>query len=403
MHSAQNLGDDRIFEVTRSEIRRMYPNAVITIAANDPDSWLKYSEDIVVLPSMVTWVKRWKNGGWQLEKGLVFYYSIMLLLVSYMYKLNIKVYFGSKEIRQLLSAYYYCDVLFACGGGNIYSTSNHSWGLIWELLMFGFGSFIRKPVYLLPQSLGPIHGRVQKKITQIFLNQVQNIYIRDKNSAELLTNLKVKTKHSIVPDLAFRVKPSPKSHEETKKLKFGFTIINLDNALVPTVKQELYETTIEGLIKRLNKRYNASIILIVQCYGPTFAQDDRIVSKRIYGNLLSEIDSLSIADDVDSGRTAQDLISDLDIMIGTRMHSGIFALNACVPTLLLNYQPKSYALMEMFGLEKYCISMEKFDPDLIYPVLCELIDERNSIKEIIENSLRAIADAQECWLDKLMI
>lgn len=402
MHSALNLGDDAIFDVTLSEIKRSIPDARITIATNDPISWQKYSPNVQILPSMVTWVKRWKNGNWKLNIGLVIYYSLMLLITIIAYKLHIKIHFGSIEIRQLLSAYYSCDILLVCGGGNIYATKKLSWGLIWEVLMFGFGVFIEKPVFLMPQSIGPIHGCLQTRILKFILNRVKKIYVRDQASADYLDALDIRNNYYVVPDLAFSLGKNKSMRRSQDGLIVGVTVINLDSALVPTVVQREYELTIEELIKQLNKQYNVSIKIIVQCFGPTIDQDDRIVSSRLFNNLKNEITSLEIINNIKDGRDVQTLVSNLDIMIGTRMHSGIFALSSCVPTILFKYQPKSLALMQMLGLEKFCVEMENLTPGLVYPVIEDLIKERLNIKEMLRVEMATIHKKQEEWFIKLI-
>lgn len=402
LHSALNLGDDAIFEATLREIRKNFPHARIKIAANDPDSWLKYKSDVEVLSSMVTWVKYWKDGQWELKKELVFYYFMMLLAGSIVYKFRKKFYFGSKEARQLLEAYYGCDIVLACGGGNIYSRKVISWGLLWELLMFGFAGLLGKPVYLLPQSIGPLHGQFQNLIARFFLNCTQNIYVRDRASESLLKELHVKVPFYIVPDLAFSLPKNSPSRNQHGKVKIGLTVINLSSALSPTVTQEKFEETLSEILVGLNNHYTAQFTLIVQCYGPTMDQDDRIVSTRLFQRLKAEIPDLNLADKLDSGRAVHDLISTMDLLIGTRMHSGIFSLSSCVPTILFGYQPKSFALMQMFGLDKYCVPMTTFSRDRVLPLARELLDNGPSIKVLLKDEMSNIMQKQEGWFTNLI-
>ena len=402
LHSALNLGDDAIFEAMLLEIQRNFPDARIKIAANDPDSWRKYTSKVEVLSSMVTWVKRWKDGQWELKKVLVFYYFMMLLLGLLAHKIHKKIYFGTKEVRKLLEAYYNCDMVLACGGGNIYSRKLISWGLLWELLMFGFAGLLGKPVYLLPQSIGPIHGQFQKIFTRFFLNKTRNIYVRDQVSEDLLISLRVKTPYRIVPDLAFSLRRYSTPQNPQGKVKIGITVINLFGALSPTVSQEKFEGALLEILKDLNNRYAAQFTLIVQCYGPTMDQDDRIVSTRLFQRLKAEIPDLNLADKLESGRAVHDLISTMDLLIGTRMHSGIFSLGACVPTILFGYQPKSFALMQMFGLDKYCVPMATFSRDQVLPLASELLDNGPSIKIQLEAEMNNIMQKQEDWFTSLI-
>nr|CRH06549.1 Protein of unknown function [Candidatus Magnetococcus massalia] len=92
------------------------------------------------------------------------------------------------------------------------------------------------------------------------------------------------------------------------------------------------------------------------------ADDDRMVSRRIYGLLDLEVKSrvTLLEDDLDP-RQLRKQIGEMDLFIGTRMHSNIFALSEGVKTLAIAYEPKTTGIMSGLHLQRYVCAMEELD------------------------------------------
>ena len=134
LHSALNLGDDAIMQATLRALKESFPEAIITAAANDPDSWRKYT-DISVVGSLAWWVIDRSRGAWRWRKPHAIMYAGLLALAIGLYRsLNVKFLFGSAEQRRLLTAYYSADLVLSCGGGNFYAHRPLSIAFIWSLL-----------------------------------------------------------------------------------------------------------------------------------------------------------------------------------------------------------------------------------------------------------------------------
>ena len=409
VHSALNLGDDAIMQTTLHSLQEAFPGVQITVAANDPDSWCKYP-DLDTVSSPARWCARPDLGIWRPYAARMLVQAGLMLVAATCHRLfGRRLYWGSPEQRHLLQAYYEADLVLSCGGGNFYAHRELSFGLIWALLTLGFAVLSGKVVVMLPQSFGPIQGRMQRLLARWTFNGVNLILARESLSAAFLTErLHLKKKVVVVPDMAFGLAsiPAPEcqvASDRTAPFRIGVTIIDRGAQAPDFDGQEAYEEALARLLTRLHHAQDAQIHLFCQCYGPSRDQDDRAVVRRLHER-IEQLGGQAIAR---SGFIdAREIISaygDMDLVIGTRMHTGIFALCNRVPVLLIGYQPKARGIMTSFGLERYWCDIASVDADTLYALACELLDRRHEIsKQIAAHLFEAQAELQQ-WVSSIKV
>ena len=71
-------------------------------------------------------------------------------------------------------------------------------------------------------------------------------------------------------------------------------------------------------------------------------------------------------------------IQNYDILVGQRLHSVVFACGCGVPSVMLEYQPKSRDFMESIGMQQFSIRTDVIDVDkvlsLIYDIEMNYVD-----------------------------
>jgi len=82
------------------------------------------------------------------------------------------------------------------------------------------------------------------------------------------------------------------------------------------------------------------------------------------------------------------LVRHMDLFIGTRMHSNIFALMANVPTIAIAYEHKAYGIMKMMGLEKWVVDINEIDEYKLVSKIEELYKQRFKIKEYVSEKVQ---------------
>jgi len=409
VHSALNLGDDAIMYTTLQSLHHRFPGANITVAANDPDSWAKY-KDIEIYSALCTWIADCRLGLWRKRFYLTPLILLFLCLSAILYRLfNFRLHLGSQKKNQLLDAYYNADLVLSCGGGNFYAHGPLSPGFVWNLITIGFAVGLKKRVVMLPQSIGPIEQWWQRLLGRAVFNRVDNIMVREPQSERFITStLKLTKSPILMPDLAFGlptvVERLPvKIIQEAGNLRVGFTIIDRSAQNPNFLDQETYEDAICSLITKLDQEYSAEIFLIIQCYGPSKDQDDRNITNRIYQRLHNHIGNIFVLDNFTDALELKSAIKALDFVIGTRMHTGIFALSNSIPVILIGYQPKACGMMKSFGLPKYCYDIEEVTEEGLKVLIDDLHRNLDELKLDISAKLLKTQNALSKWITYLDI
>ncbi|MEM2890192.1 MAG: polysaccharide pyruvyl transferase family protein [Candidatus Hadarchaeum sp.] len=384
LHSALNLGDEAIMHSTLKALRQRYPTAEIIVAANDPMSWQKF-EDILVVGSIGNWFADCRKGNFRSKLPLALFNLFLLILTGLLFRyFRIRFYFGSREQKFLLQAYYEADLILSCGGGNLYAYRSISPALIWHLVALIFPLILGKRVFMLPQSIGPISGKIQQKIVAMVLARVKLVAVREGQSYNYVKRILKSNSHLVLlPDLAFGLRPQQTLQERLmicreSNPQIGMTLMNL-GVQMPGFDQKHYEEVMRNLILKLHSEIAAHIHIFVQSYGPSKIQDDRLTSERVYRSIK---ETAPIPIHFHNSQNVFEIINayrEMDCIIGTRMHSAIMAFNAYTPVILIGYQPKAIGVMESFGLDKYWVDIRSLDESLITNLVRDIMKEQAHI------------------------
>lgn len=383
VHSALNLGDDAIMRTTLDSLSRAFPQANITIAANDPASWQKYT-GVVVVGSVTTWVVRQHAGQWRARRLTALLVLGWLAFVTVAYRLfNSRMIWGPAEQRRLLVAYYNADLVLSCGGGNFYAHRSFSPFFIWALLSLGLALGLGKRVIMLPQSIGPIVGRLQNILARQVFNRVELIMHRERLSLNYVTqNLRVQTHGILVPDLAFGLPLAVASSAQNRSASVQVGITVTDRiAQRDLARQEIYEDILETVLVKLSRAHNAHLHIFSQCYGPSLIHDDRVAAQRLYDRLRRYVDHLTLRETFNDAMALRSAYAQMDCMIGTRMHTAIFAAGSGVPVVLIGYQPKALGVMDWLGLSEYVCDLQVLSAERLYQVATRALQNRREIRQ----------------------
>ncbi len=404
LHSALNLGDDAIMYETLRGVNEVFPEAKITLAANDPESWKKFKA-VEVTGSLTTWAIRLRERRWRYRFVRFPFDIIRLLLAICLYRWwKWKYLFGTTDQRKMLSAYYRADLVLSCGGGNFSAYRVISPFFLMGLAALQLASSLQKRIIMLPQSIGPIRGKMQTGLARRIFRQAELIMVREMLSKKFLEEkLKLSTPISFVPDLAFglpRVSasiPQPNSNINNP-LKIGLSIMDRGAQTKSFVNQQEYENSLTQLVKKLlDEKEDIFIYLFSQSYGPGNDHDDRLIVRRMYSNLINHQERVYLLGDFHDALEIKAACKSMDCVIATRMHTGIFAISEMVPVVLIGYQPKTFGVMETLGLGKYCVNIESINVPVLFDIVIHLINDNQNIKLEMRASLEKIQKQLERW------
>jgi colanic acid/amylovoran biosynthesis protein len=194
----------------------------------------------------------------------------------------------------------------------------------------------------------------------------------------------------LLPDMAFAFQSaSPELAQEVLARlsassgcpRLGVTVINWGEQYPGFDQQQIYEQAIATSLRGFLHAYpDGRVIIFPQCWGPTAKEDDRIPARRI-ANQLSDLEAVVT---VVNSPLAPDLLSaafgQMDLFIGTRMHSNIFALSHRVPVLAVGYLHKHRGIAELAGIPEWVCDISQLDADQLTSRLKALWEQRQAVR-----------------------
>lgn len=267
---------------------------------------------------------------------------------------------------------------------------------------------IDKPVYLVGHSLGPFQIKKVNKFASHLLPKVEKIYLREDESLKYLDTLSTKLSNvSMGSDTAWVIpaySPSEMFLTEVKAAnsKFiGITIRNLkpfDKRL--GVSQEEFEAAFVRQINVLvEKGYH--IIGLSMCTGfDGYPIDDRIVALSVK-NKLNRPECMTVLmyeyNDLELGY----ILSQCDLLIGTRLHSVILSLRYNTPAIALYYEHKSLGVLRKVGLEEYSFTIKELNSPRMNETIDDILQNAASVKGTILKNIQQEQEACRTMLQSL--
>lgn len=394
-HSPQNAGDLALLQTGIKQIREAFPGSEIVFTINDPHPIEFLPVDVPFIMSLihcktqliVNVERRWR-------KWLMISLLCWLLIVSLLYRwFGIRFSPKNNDYRILLQHHYDANITISIGGGYLYSTKAFDLNFFWVWLGTALPIFMGKPLFLMPQSFGPVIGRVQCHMVQWLVDRTCWVAAREPESITFLQAIGVKKSILLLPDTAFIADEVEYDHmaqivapflpkQNGKRPIIGMTLMDFGAQNQIFMKQQDYEQAILILIQHINRQYNAVIVLFAQCFGATPPEDDRIIARRIATQIDSSV-SLCVVDAMLTPSVLKAAYRSLDVLVATRLHSAIFAFDTHTPSLVIGYLHKSLGLMNMLDMSDYQIDIGAVDSDM----LCKKFDMLWQQRELISNHL----------------
>lgn len=293
---------------------------------------------------------------------------------------------------------------FLCNEG-----SNREFFALWRLFHpFFLAKKFNKQTSIFGQSLGPVKGYFSRILFQFGIKKVDDIYIRETKTLELLKEDGILLKnYYIVPDIAFSLNDDEGKVDEIiskdNDFKMGMTIVDFP---FKTLKEkERYIDTICSTIKYIVNKYDAKVYIYPQVITimPDGTTDIRL-TKKIFSLLSDEIKkNVTILEKNYSPMDLKKMYGLMDIFIATRLHSAIFALANNVPTINISYHgTKSEGTFELLGLDNYVLRITNIDKMLLQEKVDNLISKNSQIKLKIETNMRKIENTINTSIKNLL-
>lgn len=364
VYSEKNTGDAAIVSVMLGKYSKLYPEAEITLSSVTPQKNKAFLGARYISSFFQEAVYTSDIPSQRILKTLAIIIGALC-----------GGFFFSKSLKEFTKHIKEADLIVGTGGGYIIAKADtHDWvTLILTLLEFWFAKRLGKKVILEAMSIGPLQSGLQKKLAAKVLNTLDEIHIREMISYTFVKSIGVKKellKKSV--DLAFFFAPKTKTTMKNYLMKrgvfftkpvLGITVkkcFPLDDA-----RQIKYEQAIAGFVNKILQEKDIKVVFIPHVTARAQNDDDRLIIQRIKPQLVFKEKVILLMEEY-SYRDIKGIYENLNWLIGTRMHSVIFALIGQVPVVAIAYEPKTLGIMKTLHLEKQVLQSDSITATALY-------------------------------------
>lgn len=388
-----NMGDSAIFDSLRMVVRQVFTGQQhFVVADSDPGvSSRKYPDMQFVHPLYHTvmnndkyrrlrWLKsvsnrlsslanmvRFKTGLWFLRRGHIVAESFLSL-----------------EERRWLSEVMDADLVIVTGG--TFLVENYS--MKPRLFEYDVILALGKPLLFYTQSLGPFTHEANRRAIKSIMNRAALVCLRDERSRTHLIDLGVRAEHlTVVSDSAFMLaEPSiwtkHTAHSPLRRVGISVREWRYFNWSSTEEGMKNYMDAIRHLVVHLVNDHDADVLFISTCQGVAeYRYDDSLVATKIVDSLPETVRRrVKVDREEHSPAEFMTLVSELDLMVATRMHAAILSMGAGVPVVPIEYEFKTRELFRGMGLDDYVLSIEDIDPHGLTTTVDRAIAELHSFR-----------------------
>jgi len=385
LYCSSNRGDAAILNGMVISLRKYFPESEIIVLSNFPE----VAKIINKIPSDKPLID---TSHLKLTELMSIIYLTIWALA---YKTGMKLPKLNK--KKQISYYLNCDCLISVGGAFI--NDNYRPAILGRLFNLYFAKLLGKPVIIYAQSIGPFHTHKYKLLVRFILNRINLITLRDIESKNVLEKLGVRTPPIYVTaDAAFSL--------PTYNLEIGKDLLKREGFDAKTKKLNVsisvrkwryygknniqshkrYINSLATAADYLIENKNAEVIFASTCtdFGG-YQNDDRIIAQEVIENMKNDAKILC---GEYSPMQLSSIYGNMDLHIGTRMHSNILAMLYGTPTMAIQYEFKTHGLMKFFGLNDFVLDINNIDSESLIQLVEKTISKKQWIQQQIFNRLQ---------------
>jgi len=267
------------------------------------------------------------------------------------------------------------------------------------------GVVFRKPVVICAQSIGPFNSGLSRFLARFVINNVDLVTVREQISKGYLRQLGIsKPVLEVTSDFAFLLEPV--SFQETTGLLAKERIDSGNRVMVGLVLSEIiskwtspdivdstkkyvhYINTMAEVADYLVEQYNATVVLMPQCFGEFARHDDRVAMRRVYQRVKNRSNVYMITGDYVPAEI-KGIISQCSMVVTAKMHAAIAAVSTFVPAVVMAYSFKSRGIFgKKLGLGDTILGVRDYKSTELLSALKEKIDFVWENQKLISSDLK---------------
>jgi colanic acid/amylovoran biosynthesis protein len=401
VHSTRNAGDAALTACAIRQLQHNFPGVRVSLAIDDLGG---YQGEGQAIPSLFTWLKRTGADGQVSWNRL----RLLLLLPATLLPLLGRRLFGKRALalaptplRPLLRVYAQAGLVASAPGGFLYSSGQGLTLLVALYTMF-LALAAGKPLYLFPQSYGPFFHGWERRAVRWVLDKARLVLVREEVSLDELQQCGLPPERlRLIPDIALAYPPAPADEARNWLLEqgidpegeqplLGVTMINWEAQNTRFQRQKDYEAAVCAAARYFVEECQGRVLLLPQVTGPFPSQDDRVPAQRVASRLEDLREAVVLIRAALPAGLLKAVYGQLDLLVGSRMHSNIFAVGMGVPVIPIGYQHKTRGIARTLGIEAWVLDIQELDERAVVNKLKELWSRRAEVRKSLQETLLAL-------------
>lgn len=296
-----------------------------------------------------------------------------------------------------------CDIIFDVTMGDSFSDIYSKRYFNYLIREKKIAEIFSSNYILLPQTYGPFGNSSSKTKAKKILDKAAKIYCRDSLSQEFLKNQLGVYNTQLFTDMAVFLPFDPGMYDfaPSKRLRIGINVSGLlykggfndNNQFGLSFDYKLYIKGLLDYFSSMESVFEVHLIPHVIDLRENSYDDDY----KVCTQLENDFNNVNIAPVFKTSIEAKSYISQMDVFIGSRMHSTIASYSAGVPTIPVSYSRKFEGLFDSLNYP-YVISGSKYNLSDAIQKTIKFIEERDILKKSILANVENIKENERTFI-----
>ena len=410
-----NKGTQALLKSDDSALREIVDGEVsLSVSTTDIEGvkHLNLPKSTVILPTLIdlpyivadSFAKRLGVSRRSLRYKILSLYALFLMFVETALLipsvLFVKLGFPSLYKKSVLNRMACSDVVISCSDENFKETAsmlplNIYWAITWWTMLFErmievtVAKFLRKPLVMFPNSVGPFKTRLGLLMSKLALNNFDALIVRDSVSFNSMKKLGVVPEMKLTSDAALLFSADSRVPVQ----KFSSPSIGVS---IGVYSQSLSEEDFQKFLSENAKALDRIVELydLDVCFFPHFLSgfenDDFEVSKIVMGKMKnSDRARVFKIDSLDEFKLC---LEQMELLLSSKMHPMVLATSGYVPTVCIAYDHKQTGFLRDLGLTEYLIPLKDLDSETIVCKVGKVIENRKEIVALLNEKIPFLQD-----------
>ena len=366
-----NIGDQAALRALIFLLRTKHKEATITIHSSNPELYREKIAD-KLSPHLYFW------SVFQNLNPFVRMFRLIQLIFQYiLIRFNVRSNLAEQTLIDILNDYQKADLIVFVGGGYFRSNKGikQALNLFMVLSSFYFGKQHKAKKLIGPMSFGPFAYHWQEQLVANILRGFDIVSVRENISFEILRehqidNVILSIDHALLLRGVIRKK-------ESSDFILGFTL----RKWLDKKGWEQFENQFLNAMEYFSKDKNILFQPIVQVRGSKYGEFDTLITQRI--SVLLKKRGFRVLPIKEVGNVDEALLvyANIDLLLGMRMHSNIFAALSGTPFVAISYEYKTEGIMELLGVKEYSIPCTKISARSLFEIIERAYQSRDELSK----------------------